>query len=152
MEKSQVWIFPLSFPLFLVSCNFFNFFSNFLLVTLLLSTFLYFSIFCVSSFIIMGCCYSNPLVDKTTVHEVVLDADGVAHRVPKGQGTHLIHVSADNETHMEEKPDGSGPQPDLTYQKPPTTKWPSLSSITKPAPASKRIHPSELGLDEKKPE
>jgi hypothetical protein len=37
------------------------------------------------------------------VYEVTLDADGVAQRVPKGQGTHFIHISPNNETHLEEK-------------------------------------------------
>lgn len=41
--------------------------------------------------------------DQSTVYEVTLDANGVAHRVPNGQGTHFIHVSEDSETHMEEK-------------------------------------------------
>ncbi|KAI8883246.1 hypothetical protein K501DRAFT_184893 [Backusella circina FSU 941] len=49
----------------------------------------------------MGCCLSH--IEKETVYEVTLDADGVAHRVPKGEGTHYIHVSKNSETHMEEK-------------------------------------------------
>ncbi|KAI8059075.1 uncharacterized protein B0P05DRAFT_478335 [Gilbertella persicaria] len=49
----------------------------------------------------MGCCMSH--FEKETVYEVTLDAHGVAQRVPKGQGTHFIHVSANNETHLEEK-------------------------------------------------
>ncbi|KAI8990321.1 hypothetical protein BDB01DRAFT_718247 [Pilobolus umbonatus] len=51
----------------------------------------------------MGCCISHPYFQKETVYEVTLDADGVAQRVPKGQGTHFIHVSNNNETHLEEK-------------------------------------------------
>ncbi|KAL1931424.1 hypothetical protein VTP01DRAFT_9566 [Rhizomucor pusillus] len=42
-------------------------------------------------------------VDKPRVFEVVLDHNGVARRVPEGQGTHLIHVSQDKETRMEQK-------------------------------------------------
>ncbi|ORZ01594.1 hypothetical protein BCR43DRAFT_414332, partial [Syncephalastrum racemosum] len=40
---------------------------------------------------------------QTTVYEVVLDQNGVARRVPQGQGTHLIHVTEDKETHLEQK-------------------------------------------------
>ncbi|CDH61410.1 predicted protein [Lichtheimia corymbifera JMRC:FSU:9682] len=84
----------------------------------------------------MGCCFSQQ--DKSTVYEVTLDANGVAHRVPNGQGTHFIHVSEDSETHMEEKPvidvDLSKPSP--TYKQPPRfTFLPSRAS-------SKRIQPS----------
>lgn len=41
--------------------------------------------------------------DQSAVYEVTLDANGVAHRVPNGQGTHFIHVSEESETHLEEK-------------------------------------------------
>lgn len=34
---------------------------------------------------------------------MTLDNDGVAHRVPEGQGTHYIHVSDSNETVLEVK-------------------------------------------------
>ncbi|CAO3650099.1 unnamed protein product [Mucor hiemalis] len=52
----------------------------------------------------MGCCMSHySFFEKETVHEVTLDANGVAQRVPKGQGTHFIHISPNNETHLEEK-------------------------------------------------
>ncbi|EIE86139.1 hypothetical protein RO3G_10850 [Rhizopus delemar RA 99-880] len=52
----------------------------------------------------MGCCMSNDsFFEKETVYEVVLDANGVAQRVPKGQGTHFIHVSQDEETILKEK-------------------------------------------------
>ncbi|KAG0182116.1 DNA excision repair protein ERCC-8 [Apophysomyces sp. BC1034] len=40
--------------------------------------------------------------EEVTIYEVTVDADGIARRVPKGQGTHLIYVT-DDETHMEEK-------------------------------------------------
>lgn len=43
------------------------------------------------------------ILSQETVYEVTLDADGVAQRVPKGQGTHFIHISSNNETHLEEK-------------------------------------------------
>ncbi|KAI7864434.1 hypothetical protein BDF14DRAFT_1884319 [Spinellus fusiger] len=48
----------------------------------------------------MGCCIS---LQKPTIYEVTLDDNGVAHRVRSGQGTHLIYVSKDKETHMEKK-------------------------------------------------
>ncbi|KAI9323540.1 hypothetical protein BX666DRAFT_1839974, partial [Dichotomocladium elegans] len=50
----------------------------------------------------MGCCISS---DQSRVYEVVLDRNGVARRVPEGQGTHLIHVSNQKETRMEQKSD-----------------------------------------------
>ncbi|KAI7903945.1 uncharacterized protein BX663DRAFT_551010 [Cokeromyces recurvatus] len=77
----------------------------------------------------MGCCISHPFFEKETVYEVTLDSDGVAHRVPKGQGTHFIHVSPSNETHLEEK----------TTQSSATNKWPSLAI----SPIyTKRVHPT----------
>ncbi|KAI9361567.1 hypothetical protein BD770DRAFT_340938 [Pilaira anomala] len=46
----------------------------------------------------MGCCYS-----QVSSVEVVLDSNGVARRVPAGQGTHLIRTYPDKETKMERK-------------------------------------------------
>ncbi|KAI8330444.1 hypothetical protein BC941DRAFT_329356, partial [Chlamydoabsidia padenii] len=48
----------------------------------------------------MGCCVST---EEGTIHEVVFDQQGIARRVPKGQGTHLIHVYQDQETDIEKK-------------------------------------------------
>ncbi|KAI9245742.1 hypothetical protein BY458DRAFT_447164 [Sporodiniella umbellata] len=50
----------------------------------------------------MGCCMSN-CIEKDTVYEVVLDTHGVAQRVPKGKGTHFIHISQHRETVLKEK-------------------------------------------------
>ncbi|KAI9491360.1 hypothetical protein BDB00DRAFT_767131 [Zychaea mexicana] len=50
----------------------------------------------------MGCCMS---AEKSKVYEVVLDHNGVARRVPSGQGTHLIYESQFKETRMEQKSD-----------------------------------------------
>ncbi|KAI9246521.1 hypothetical protein BY458DRAFT_527827 [Sporodiniella umbellata] len=83
----------------------------------------------------MGCCMSNEAAffEKETVYEVVLDANGVAQRVPKGQGTHFIHESPDQETQLKEKT--SIAYPSATYQK-------KLSSLLKPNAYQLRIHPS----------
>ncbi|KAI7880313.1 hypothetical protein K492DRAFT_207614 [Lichtheimia hyalospora FSU 10163] len=84
----------------------------------------------------MGCCFSQQ--DKSTVYEVTLDANGVAHRVPNGQGTHFIHVSKESETHMEEKP-----VIDVDLSKPsPTYKQPPRFNLLPSRPSSKRIQPS----------
>ncbi|KAI9483339.1 MAG: hypothetical protein EXX96DRAFT_557820 [Benjaminiella poitrasii] len=82
----------------------------------------------------MGCCVSHPFFEKETVYEVTLDADGVAHRVPKGQGTHFIHVSPNNETHLEEKT----PEHPVVDTNNSNSKWPSLSI---PQFYTKRVHP-----------
>ncbi|OBZ90182.1 hypothetical protein A0J61_01773 [Choanephora cucurbitarum] len=63
--------------------------------------------------------------EKETVYEVVLDAHGVAQRVPKGQGTHIIHVSANKETRLEEKTEFNA------------DKWKQTTPTY-----SKRIHPT----------
>ena len=42
---------------------------------------------------------------QSKVYEVVLDHNGVARRVPTGQGTHLIYESQFKETRMEQKSD-----------------------------------------------
>ncbi|KAG1452353.1 hypothetical protein G6F56_007843 [Rhizopus delemar] len=73
----------------------------------------------------MGCCMSNCFFfEKEAVYEVVLDSNGVAQRVPKGQGTHLICVSPHKETVMKEKSEIAPPLP--TYQ----NKYPV---VTKPS-------------------
>ncbi|KAI7894752.1 uncharacterized protein EV154DRAFT_497864 [Mucor mucedo] len=92
----------------------------------------------------MGCCISHSYFEKGTVHEVTLDADGVAQRVPKGQGTHFIHISPNNETHLEEKSD----QPSLpapTHNND-TNKWPSL---TTPPSYNSKVAPSSEIKEEK---
>lgn len=81
----------------------------------------------------MGCCMSHySFFEKETVHEVVLDANGVAQRVPKGQGTHFIHISPNNETHLEEKSEHPPASP------PSNKDWPSL---TTPSSYNKKVHP-----------
>ncbi|KAI8329302.1 hypothetical protein BC941DRAFT_476384 [Chlamydoabsidia padenii] len=82
----------------------------------------------------MGCCYSS---EKPTVYEVTLDNDGVAHRVPDGQGTHYIHVSESNETVLEVKPKQIGSS-NSTFQRP----------LTAHPHSNHRIHPSN-NLNEK---
>ncbi|KAG2190925.1 hypothetical protein INT46_008967 [Mucor plumbeus] len=74
----------------------------------------------------MGCCISHPFFEKETVYEVTLDADGVAQRVPKGQGTHFIHISSNNETHLEEKTEQTS-RSAVTHDAD-NSKWPSLST------------------------
>ncbi|KAK4520580.1 uncharacterized protein ATC70_006457 [Mucor velutinosus] len=75
----------------------------------------------------MGCCISHPFFEKETVYEVTLDADGVAQRVPKGQGTHFIHISSKNgETHLEEKTEQPS-RPAVTHDGS-NNKWPSLTT------------------------
>ncbi|KAI9254385.1 hypothetical protein EDC94DRAFT_618671 [Helicostylum pulchrum] len=95
----------------------------------------------------MGCCISHAYFEKETVHEVTLDANGVAQRVPKGQGTHFIHISPNNETHLEEKSDQpSCPAP--THNSATNNKWPSLT--TPPSYNSKVAPSSEIKDEEKK--
>ncbi|KAG0736602.1 hypothetical protein G6F57_005034 [Rhizopus arrhizus] len=82
----------------------------------------------------MGCCMSNcSFFEKETIYEVVLDANGVAQRVSKGQGTHFIHVSPHKETVLKEKSEITYPSP--TYQ----NKSPSL--IKPPMYEHRRIQP-----------
>ncbi|CAO3586596.1 unnamed protein product [Absidia cylindrospora] len=104
----------------------------------------------------MGCCVST---EDATVHEVVFDERGVARRVPKGQGTHLIHVHQDQETDVEKKTRSlppnmmlpseynnqrkhqSSPLPkpeSAYYPKPPSIQ---KMTITKPSATSKRVQP-----------
>ncbi|KAI9025052.1 hypothetical protein CLU79DRAFT_746008 [Phycomyces nitens] len=91
----------------------------------------------------MGCCYS---LEKPTVYEVVLDENGVAQRVRTGQGTHLIHVSKDKETHMEKKitlPSSisSLTCPEAAYKPPTAMTW------TAPSLTTKKIHPVNLNTE-----
>ncbi|CAO3644960.1 unnamed protein product [Cunninghamella echinulata] len=94
----------------------------------------------------MGCCIST---EETTIHEVVFDEKGVAHRVPKGQGTHLIHVYSDQETNIEKKTQpfmvpaeyAALPKPETVYY--PQQQHMRKSTLTKPSATSKRIHPAE---------
>ncbi|KAF7732381.1 DNA excision repair protein ERCC-8 [Apophysomyces ossiformis] len=80
---------------------------------------------------------------EVTVYEVTVDADGIARRVPKGQGTHLIYVT-DDETHMEEKANLETylSKPEPTYQASVTPRWPLPSLTPPPRPSSKRVYPS----------
>ncbi|KAI8647920.1 hypothetical protein BD408DRAFT_407989 [Parasitella parasitica] len=93
----------------------------------------------------MGCCISHPCFQKETVYEVTLDADGVAQRVPKGQGTHFIHISSNNETHLEEKTEQSSQDVNKN------SKWPSLST---PPNYNKKVAPvkNEQQKDQEKDE
>ncbi|KAI8137102.1 hypothetical protein BJV82DRAFT_675163 [Fennellomyces sp. T-0311] len=76
----------------------------------------------------MGCCMSS---EQSKVYEVVLDQNGVARRVPEGQGTHLIYESQFKETRMEQKSDYTLPsslstfprKPDTAYRKAPKMVW-----------------------------
>ncbi|KAG2220518.1 hypothetical protein INT45_000929 [Circinella minor] len=76
----------------------------------------------------MGCCMS---AEEAKIYEVVLDHNGVARRVPTGQGTHLIYESQFKETRMEQKSDYILPStlsslprpPDTVYQKAPKMTW-----------------------------
>ncbi|CEI92433.1 hypothetical protein RMCBS344292_06691 [Rhizopus microsporus] len=81
----------------------------------------------------MGCCMSHcSFSEKETVYEVTLDANGVAQRVPKGQGTHFIHISPHKETLLKEKSDITAPSPTYHHDK-----WPSMT-----APIyNQRVHP-----------
>ncbi|KAG1464478.1 hypothetical protein G6F56_005077 [Rhizopus delemar] len=83
----------------------------------------------------MGCCMSNETTffEKEAMYEVILDSNGVAQRVPKGQGTHIIHVSPHQETQLKEKSQIACPAP--TYQ----NKW---THLAKPPFYQPRIHPS----------
>ncbi|KAI8084768.1 uncharacterized protein BX664DRAFT_283535 [Halteromyces radiatus] len=76
----------------------------------------------------MGCCIST----EATIHEVVFDEKGVAKRVPKGQGTHLIHVYQDQETNIEKKVRPPGIVLPSEYNKQHNHR---LSSISKPETA-----------------
>ncbi|SAM02358.1 hypothetical protein [Absidia glauca] len=100
----------------------------------------------------MGCCIST---EEASIHEVVFDENGIARRVPKGQGTHLIHVYQDQETNIEKKTrpsldDHHTPKPQMTplprpetayYPRPPGSK---RMTVPKPKTKSKRIHPANL--------
>ncbi|CAO3642739.1 unnamed protein product [Cunninghamella blakesleeana] len=91
----------------------------------------------------MGCCMST---EEPTIHEVVFDEKGIAHQVPKGQGTHLIHVYPDQETNIEKKT-----QPFMVpveysqLPKPETVYYPKQQhmkkTIIRPSATSKRVHP-----------
>ncbi|CAO3584593.1 unnamed protein product [Absidia cylindrospora] len=100
----------------------------------------------------MGCCVST---EEVTIHEVVFDEQGIARRVPKGQGTHLIHVYQDQETDIEKKTRPPGmmlpskynkmepptplSKPETAYHpKPPCTR---KTTIMKPSANSKRVQP-----------
>ncbi|KAI9282706.1 hypothetical protein BY458DRAFT_552311 [Sporodiniella umbellata] len=48
----------------------------------------------------MGCCMSS---EKSSTIEVLLDENGVAHRVAEGEGTHVIRSYPDKETKIERK-------------------------------------------------
>lgn len=91
------------------------------------------------------------------MHEVVFDQQGIARRVPKGQGTHLIHVYQDQETDIEKKARALSPgivlpseynkrnsalsKPETAYYpKPPCTR---KATITKPSATSKRVQPAD---------
>lgn len=87
----------------------------------------------------------------------MFDERGIARRVPKGQGTHLIHVYQDQETNIEKKtreslsgPIPEHPKPQMTplprpetayYPRPPGSK---RAKGLKPSHTGKRIHPAYL--------
>ncbi|KAI8090326.1 hypothetical protein BDF21DRAFT_411026 [Thamnidium elegans] len=89
----------------------------------------------------MGCCISH---DKVSTIEVVLDSNGVARRVPSGQGTHLIRTFPDKETKMERKTptkpsELSGlSRPQAAYY---PTKCPMVTSCF-PNSNSRKVHPN----------
>ncbi|ORX53103.1 hypothetical protein DM01DRAFT_1322817 [Hesseltinella vesiculosa] len=104
----------------------------------------------------MGCCNSS----EAMVHEVVFDDHGIATRVPKGQGTHLIHEYSDQETNVEKKqapvmPKTSGFYAEVVEPKQPQAAYlptppPSVGSmkrkkvtLTRPSSISKRVHPAK---------
>ncbi|KAI8070506.1 hypothetical protein BC940DRAFT_296304 [Gongronella butleri] len=101
----------------------------------------------------MGCCNSS----EATVHEVVFDEQGIAKRVAKGQGTHLIHVYSDMETDIQKKvepvvlPSEYHKQvvepkaPQAAYLPAPAPTTGSLKrkgTITRPSSISKRVQPA----------
>ncbi|KAI8328969.1 hypothetical protein BC941DRAFT_385097 [Chlamydoabsidia padenii] len=94
----------------------------------------------------MGCCIST---EEATIHEVVFDEHGIAQRVPKGQGTHLIHVYQDQETNIEKKTRSSfgSPPPVPEHRYPPRPEkayYPTPPGTKRMAPSSKRVHPVHL--------
>ncbi|KAI7875982.1 hypothetical protein K492DRAFT_167608 [Lichtheimia hyalospora FSU 10163] len=95
----------------------------------------------------MGCCMSYE--QEAKVYEVVLDSNGVARRVAKGQGTHLIHVSKHKETRMEQKSDIVLPSSLSSLPRPPDCAYSRAPKMTWNTPSSgRRVSPI---IDEKEP-
>lgn len=84
---------------------------------------------------------------------MTLDNNGVAHRVPEGQGTHYIHVSDSNETVLEVKVKKQAmvidvltltfdaPKPKMTPDEAPSSDITLQRSTTEQPPSKQRIHP-----------
>ncbi|KAG0738696.1 hypothetical protein G6F57_012158 [Rhizopus arrhizus] len=87
----------------------------------------------------MGCCMSY---EKSSTIEVVLDENGVAHRVAEGEGTHIIRTYPDKETKIEKKPHSIKSS---ELSKPEATFYPkrSLMTTTRCFP-TKKVRPGEV--------
>ncbi|GAA5798398.1 hypothetical protein EDC94DRAFT_593914 [Helicostylum pulchrum] len=92
----------------------------------------------------MGCCISH---DKVGTIEVVVDRDGVARRVPSGQGTHLIRTFPDKETKMERKVP-TKPSELSGLSRPQAAYYPAKSSMLTSCFPTKKVHPN-ITLNEK---
>lgn len=78
---------------------------------------------------------------------MVLDENGVARRVPAGQGTHLIRTMPDKETRMERK-EPTRPSEMSNLSRPQAAYYPA-NMMSSPFPPSKKVHPHIVVSEEK---
>jgi hypothetical protein len=105
----------------------------------------------------MGCCISYEKVKKIhikreTIHvltysqsstiEVILDENGVAHRVAEGKGTHIIRTYPDKETKIERKPP-TKPSEISSLSRPDAIYYPKKSLMTVSCFPSRKVRPGE---------